>query len=249
VSVLGVPASVSVPALDSAPAPIGWAPTASAAEMPLVLTSVTKSWRGNTQPVLDGVDLALAAGTLTWVGGANGAGKTTLLRIAAGLIAPDRGSAQVWGRSPSCDGARFRRLVAFLPAGDRGLYARLTVVQQLTLTARLWLLNPDHVEAIVDGAIEQFALRELARRRVDRLSMGQRQRVRLAATFMVAAPLVLLDEPLTSLDSDGAEMVRDAIEDVRSDGGAVLWCSPTGERPPCALDRALTLTNGTLGRA
>jgi ABC-2 type transport system ATP-binding protein len=217
--------------------------------MPLVLSSVTKRWSGTPQPVLDSVDLTLQPGTLVWVGGANGAGKTTLLRIAAGLIAPEQGSATAWGRTPSRDGAGFRRLVSFLPAGDRGLYARLTVMQQLTLTARLWLLKPDHVEAIVAGTLEQFALQELARRRVDRLSMGQRQRVRLAATFMVAAPLVLLDEPLTSLDTDGAEMVRDAIEDVRADGGAVLWCSPTGERPRCALDQALTLTNGRLSRA
>jgi ABC-type multidrug transport system ATPase subunit len=221
-------------------------PSVNAAETPLILKAVGKRWPGSPQPVLDAVDLTLQPGTLAWVGGANGAGKTTLLRIAAGLIAPERGSTRVWGNSPSHDGARFRRLVSFLPAGDRGLYARLTVVQQLKLSARLWLLDPARVEAIVAGTLARFALQELACRRVDRLSMGQRQRVRLASTFMVGAPLVLLDEPLTSLDTDGAELVHDAIEDVRADGGAVLWCSPTGERPHCQLDQALTLTNGAL---
>ena len=105
------------------------------------------------------------------------------------------------------------------------------------------------VAALVDRAIEQFGLANLAEHRVDRMSMGQRQRLRLAMTFMGAADVILLDEPLTSLDAEGAALVFDAVGRVRERGGAVLWCSPTGEQPDLALDGAWTLEHGRLSPA
>ena len=109
-------------------------------ELPLLLEGVSKRWKDGGQLVLDRVYLALAPGTATWLGGRNGAGKTTLLRIAAGLIEPDEGSARVWGLTASQNRVRYQRLVSFLPAGDRGLYARLTVRRQLEFWAKVSLL-------------------------------------------------------------------------------------------------------------
>jgi ABC-2 type transport system ATP-binding protein len=93
----------------------------------LRLCAISKRWRQDLALVLDELDLTLEPGTTTWVGGRNGVGKTTMLRVAAGLIDPDRGRAEVWGISAGENRARYQQLVSFLPAGDRGLYARLTV--------------------------------------------------------------------------------------------------------------------------
>jgi ABC-2 type transport system ATP-binding protein len=97
------------------------------AAAPLRLRGLSKRWRKDLPLVLDELDLTLAPGTTTWVGGRNGVGKTTMLRVAAGLIDPDRGRAEVWGITAGENRARYQQLVSFLPAGDRGLYARLTV--------------------------------------------------------------------------------------------------------------------------
>jgi ABC-2 type transport system ATP-binding protein len=225
-----------------------WRPGASDA-FPLAIRGVSKRWRKDLPLVLDGVDLALEPGTLTWVGGRNGAGKTTMLRVAAGLIEPEQGRAEVWGVSVRENRVRYQTLVSFLPAGDRGLYARLTVRRQLEFWARISMVPRAQVRQRVDGAIDAFDLSELADRRVDRMSMGQRQRLRIAMTFLPAPETVLLDEPLTSLDDEGAALLLAAIRRLLDRDGVVLWCSPSGEHLDMSFDARWVIDRGRLAPA
>jgi ABC-type multidrug transport system ATPase subunit len=211
-----------------------------------MLRNVTKRWRKDLPRVLDGLHLTLEPGTKTWVGGQNGVGKTTMLRIAAGLIDPDEGRAEVWGMSSGENRVRYQQLVSFLPAGDRGLYARLTVRRQLEFWGRIALVPGDRFAATIQRAIDTFDLEELAERRVDRMSMGQRQRLRLAMTFMTLPEIVLLDEPLTSLDDRGGALLHAAIEELLDRDGAVLWCSPSGEHVDIRFDARWVIDNGRL---
>lgn len=215
----------------------------------LALDGITKCWRAARRPVLDDVGLELGPGTLAWIGGRNGVGKTTLLRIVAGLILPDSGRATVRGITVREDRTRYQRLVALLPAGDRGLYARLTVRHHLKFWARIAMLEAERLDYAAERALDTFGLRELADRRVDRLSMGQRQRLRIAMTFLPSPELVLLDEPLTSLDTPGVELLGEAIERVRRRGGAVLWCSPNEEPLAGAFTTRWILDGGRLASA
>jgi len=216
------------------------------AAAPLRLLGLTKRWRKDLPLVLDELDLTLEPGTTTWVGGRNGVGKTTMLRVAAGLIDPDSGRAEVWGVTAVENRARYQRLVSFLPAGDRGLYARLTVRRQLEFCARITMVPRDRFRETVDDAIETFDLGELAERRVDRMSMGQRQRLRIAMTFLPDPEVVLLDEPLTSLDEEGGALLQAAVAGVLAREGAVLWCSPSGEHLEMTFDARWTIEHGRL---
>jgi ABC-type multidrug transport system ATPase subunit len=195
--------------------------------IPLTLRGVHKRWHKSQAPVLDGVDLTLDLGTSTWLGGRNGAGK-------------------MWGFTAAENRARYQRLLSFLPAGDRGLYARLTVRRQLRFWARIAMLEPAGVRARVEETIEAFDLGELADRRVDRISMGQRQRLRIAMTFLTKPEIVLLDEPLTSLDAEGAEILRRAIAELMARDGTLLWCSPSGEHLDWRFDARWVLAEGRL---
>jgi ABC-type molybdenum transport system ATPase subunit/photorepair protein PhrA len=89
-------------------------------------------------------------------------------------------------------------------------------------------------------------LADLAKRRADRLSQGQRQRLRLALTFVHEPNVLLLDEPRNSLDEEGLEMLVGAIEEVLARQGAVLWCAPQGERQPIKFDHSLLIEDGIL---
>jgi ABC-2 type transport system ATP-binding protein len=216
---------------------------------PLMVSGLTKRWHADLPPVLDGLELALEPGTVTWVGGRNGAGKTTLLRIAAGLIEPDAGNVRVCGLTARRQRLRYQQLVSFLPAGDRGLYARLTVRRQLEFSARIAMIRGAHVAGTVADAIAAFDLAGLADRRVDRMSMGQRHRLRIAITFLARPEVVLLDEPLTSLDDEGASLLQSAIDGVIARDGAVLWCSPSGELLDVHFDDRWVIERGRLVRA
>jgi len=208
----------------------------------LVIRGVSRRYRSRT--VLKGVDLQVDPGTSVLVTGPNGAGKTTLLRIAAGVITPDRGSVSVSGLEPEANRREYQRRVGFLSAGDRALYARLSVRQNLDFWARLALLPRPKRVAAIERAIDHFELAEFAGRRTDRLSMGQRQRTRLAMAFMHEPALVLLDEPTTSLDQDGIELVVHACEEHTARGGAILWCAPTGDHGRLPADRAYEISDG-----
>jgi ABC-2 type transport system ATP-binding protein len=218
-----------------------------AAEPPLALAGIVKHWPG-APPVLDGVDLRLEAGRATAIEGRNGAGKTTLLRIACGLILPEAGTVRVSGIDPERRRAEFHRRVGFLSAGNTGLYARLKAEHHLEMWARLALLPRARRGVAIRSVLERFELEPLCGRRVDRLSMGQRQRLRLALAFLHEPEVVMLDEPGTSLDAEGLALVGSALEALKARGGAALVCLPSGWDRLAAIDDAYALVDGGLER-
>lgn len=214
----------------------------------LAVDGLRKQWPGRSAPTLDGLELQMAAGDVVSVLGRNGAGKTTLLRILGGLVVPEAGTVVLDGIALGTRRREYQRRIGLLTPGDRGLYARMTVERQLDLGARLALLDAEARAAAVRYAGERFALAELGETRVDRLSMGQRQRVRLALTFFHAPALVLLDEPASSLDSEALALLRGAVDDVRERGGMCLAVAPEGAATGVP-GRQLLLRDGRLEEA
>jgi ABC-2 type transport system ATP-binding protein len=221
-------------------------PTGSVGEQLLELEGLYHKWKGPKPPVLDDVSLTLRAGEVTWIGGRNGAGKTTLLRLAAGILLPQRGSVRIGELTPASKGGLYRRQIGFLSAGDRSLQARMRVRQQLDYWARLAYVPRARRAELVDVSLQRFGLEEFAQRRVDRMSQGQRQRIRLAMAFLHEPRVVLLDEPRNSLDDDGYQLLGEQIERATGGGATVLWCSPRGEDRVLASDAGYTLEDGRL---
>lgn len=212
----------------------------------LSLTGVSKRWRGAPAPVLSGVDLEISAGSITWIVGRNGVGKTTLLRVVSALILPDSGHVRVCGIDPERQRRDFQRQIGFLPAATSGLYARMTGRQHLQYWAKLALMSRSDRTTAIARAIEDFGLHDICDRRVDRLSMGQRQRLRLGMTFMHRPALLLLDEPRNSLDDEGVAILAGAISAATARGSAAIWCSPTGDRIEAEPTSTLQLVEGKL---
>ena len=215
--------------------------TSAGADEVLSVRGLTKRWRGRAAPVLDAVDLDVARGELAWLAGDNGTGKTTLLRVIAGLLDPESGDVRVAGLHPQDDRSRYARHIGFVSAGNAGLLARLTARQHLAWAAAIGYVPRAERAGRIASMVDAFALGGLLDARTDRISMGQRQRVRLAMAFVTAPTLLLLDEPRTSLDSPGLALLGAALERHLDGGGAALWCAPTGEDPGVPVDRACVL--------
>ena len=221
-------------------------PAISGAVPVLNIDAVTKRWRRRAVPVLDGATLTVEPGTVVLVEGKNGTGKTTLLRIGAGMIRPDSGRVSLKGLHPRRDRREYQRRVGFLSAGNSGVYARIAVRFQLDYWARIAFVPEDARPGAIERALERFSLAKIASERSDRLSLGQRQRLRLAMAFLHEPELALLDEPATSLDADGKAVLRRTVEEWAAAGRSVVWCAPSAEGVGLSYDRAYAIYGGRL---
>ncbi|RKH61855.1 ABC transporter ATP-binding protein [Corallococcus llansteffanensis] len=167
-------------------------------------------------PVLRDASLHLKGGASVGLLGANGAGKTTLLGALTGTV---RGTT---GGSVRLDvrGLPARRAIGFATQAI-ALYPVLTVEENVGHLARL-LLGREEAKAAIARTLEEFALGPIARTRVHHLSGGQRRLVHLAASFVHAPPIRLLDEPTVALDFEARQLVVRRVRAWREEGAAVL---------------------------
>jgi ABC-2 type transport system ATP-binding protein len=168
---------------------------------------------------VDGVDLRVEPGTVRGLLGPNGAGKTTLLRLLLGLVRPDAGEIEVFGRqrsaAPGLDG-----VVGFVE--EPRFYPYLSARQTLALFAELDGAEASQVDELLDlVGLGQSA----ADRRVGGYSTGMRQRLGLATALLGRPRVLLLDEPTTGLDPTGASEMREVVRGLAAAGVAVVMSS------------------------
>ena len=148
---------------------------------------------------LRGLDLTVAAGTVCGLLGPNGAGKTTAVRILATLTRPDSGQARVAGYDVVRDAARVRGLIG-LAGQHAAVDEKLSGRDNLRLFGRLYHLPGRLARRRADELLDQFSLAEAADRVVKGYSGGMRRKLDLAASLIVAPPVLFMDEPTTGLD-------------------------------------------------
>jgi len=170
---------------------------------------------------LDGFDLALPAGTVLGLLGPNGAGKTTAVRILSTLLRADGGRAEVAGYDVARQPAQVRASIGLLgqhAAVDEVLSGR----QNLELFGRLYQLDARSARRRATELLEQFELADTGGKPVKQYSGGMRRRLDLAASFILAPPVLFLDEPTTGLDPRGRNQVWEAIRALVARGTSVL---------------------------
>jgi ABC-2 type transport system ATP-binding protein len=193
--------------------------TAVHAELAIEAQGIAKAF-GSIR-ALDGVDLAVPAGSVLGLLGPNGAGKTTMVRILATLLKPDAGSARVAGLDAVRDAAALRARI-----GLAGQYAavdeNLTGAENLEMVGRLYHLGRGLARERARDLLERFELTDAAERPAKTYSGGMRRRLDLAAALVARPPVLFLDEPTTGLDPRSRLGLWQTIEDRVAGGTTVL---------------------------
>jgi ABC-2 type transport system ATP-binding protein len=207
---------------------------------------------GATRAV-DGVDLAVATGSVYGVLGPNGAGKTTTIRMLATLLRPDAGFARVLGHDIVSEADAVRSAVSLtgqLASVDEDLTGR----ENLILLARLLGLKRAQAKARAAELLEAFDLSDAAGRLVKNYSGGMRRRLDIAASIVVTPELMFLDEPTTGLDPRSRNQVWDIIRALVAEGTTIQLCTQDLDEADqlaeaiAVLDHGKVIAEGTPGQ-
>ncbi len=185
----------------------------------LEFDSVTKSYGGAV--VLDDLSFAVKPGQMFGFCGANGAGKTTTMRIALGLVRADRGEVR-WNGQPV--DLQIRRRIGYMPE-ERGLYPKMRVVEQLTYFGMLHGMSRPAAHDAAAHWIERLGVNQRTGDALEKLSLGNQQKVQLAAALVHSPEVLILDEPFSGLDPVGVDALTDALRERRVAGVPVVFSS------------------------
>ena len=171
---------------------------------------------------LDGISFEVERGELFGLLGPNGAGKTTTIKILTTLLLPTSGSVRVLGFDPAREAGEVRRRVGHVFGGDRGLYDRLSALDNLRYFADLYRVPVREKRARIEYLLELVGLKGRERQRVETYSRGMRQRLHIARGLLHDPEVLFLDEPTIGLDPVGAREVRETIAGLRDQGKTIL---------------------------
>jgi ABC-2 type transport system ATP-binding protein len=199
-----------------------------------------------TVSAVDGVSFAIGRGEIFSLLGPNGAGKTTCIKILATLLVPTSGTARVFGHDVVRDEMEVRRLMTAVLPGERTLFWKLTVRENLRYFGSLYGLTRRFTESRMRELISYFGVEEKANTLVERLSTGQRQKVVLCRALLPDPALILLDEPTLGLDPNAGRQLRTLIRGIRDQGKTVLLTTHYMYEADELSDRVAIINRGSI---
>lgn len=174
--------------------------------------------------------------------GSNGAGKSTTMRIALGVLATDSGEVRIGNALINDD---LRRLIGYMPE-ERGLYAKEKIADQLAFFGRLHGMTARKAQSNAESLLEQLGLAERKEDKLQELSLGNQQRVQLAASLIHEPELLILDEPFSGLDPVAVAVMSGILEERARAGVPVLFSSHQLDVVQRLCDRVGIITHGEM---
>ena len=189
---------------------------------------------------VDDIGFVVPAGTLTGFIGGNGAGKTTTMRMIMGVLSMTVGEVHWRGRPITADD---RRSFGYMPE-ERGLYPKQPILDQLVYLGRLRGLSPADARATITDHLERLGLAQRAKDHVEKLSLGNQQRVQIIAALMGRPHALILDEPFSGLDPNAVDTMADLLREHTARGVPVLFSSHQLELVERLCERLVILNRG-----
>jgi len=196
---------------------------------------------GDVQALYD-VSLTVSPGRAVGFVGRNGAGKTTAMRVALGLVESDAGEVR-WDGRPITAADRLR--IGYMPE-ERGLYPGMSALDQLVHLARLAGWSRTDAAARATALLDQLELAGRATQKVEELSLGNQQRVQLAAALVHDPDVLVLDEPFSGLDPIGVDVLSATLAERLRDGVGLLFSSHQLELVERLCDEVVVIDGGRI---
>ncbi len=175
-----------------------------------------------TVNAVDGVSFDVNSGELFGLLGPNGAGKTTTVKILTTLLIPTSGSARILGMDIVKDANKIRSHIGFIFGGERGLYWRLSGIDNLRYFASLYYVEPDVAKKRIDYLLDLVSLKDRGQEKVEGYSRGMKQRLHIARALLHDPEVLFLDEPTIGLDPVGARELRQVVMNLQSEKKTIL---------------------------
>jgi ABC-2 type transport system ATP-binding protein len=193
-----------------------------------------------------GISFDVADGELFGLLGPNGAGKTTTIKMLITLLLPTSGSARVLGHDVVDEAREVRRKIGYVFGGDRGLYERLSALDNLRYFAELYGVSGREQKRRIAEVLELVGLTGREHERVEGYSRGMRQRLHIARGIVHDPPVVFLDEPTIGVDPVGARELRQTISELVQSGKTVLLTTHYMFEADTLCDRVAVIANGRI---
>ncbi len=193
-----------------------------------------------------GVSFSVQEGELFGLLGPNGAGKTTTIKMLITLLIPTSGTARVLGLDVVKDAQQVRERIGYVFGGDRGLYERLSGLDNLRYFAELYGVDPKLQKSRIQYLLELVGLNGREKERVEGYSRGMRQRLHIARGLIHDPPVVFLDEPTIGVDPVGARELRAMISGLIDAGKTVLLTTHYMFEADALCDRIAVIARGEI---
>ncbi|MCK2212411.1 ABC transporter ATP-binding protein [Actinomadura sp. ATCC 31491] len=202
--------------------------------------------RTKTIDAVKGVSFAIHRGEVFGLLGPNGAGKTTTIKMLNTLLLPTKGSARVFGHDVATQPRDVRRRIGYVFGGDKGLYDRLSALDNLRYFAELYEVEPREQRARIHELLELVGLLGRERERVEGYSRGMRQRLHIARGLLHRPDVLFLDEPSIGVDPVAARELRATVAALARQGMTILLTTHYMAEADELCDRIAVITDGVI---
>ncbi len=194
-----------------------------------------------TQRAVDDISFKVEKGTIFGLLGPNGAGKTTLIRMITGIFYPDEGSIQLNGRRFDADADSAR--IGYMPE-ERGLYKKMKIGEQAVYLARLKGLTASDATREVKDWFIRFEMQTWWNKKIEDLSKGMAQKLQFVTTVLHRPELIILDEPFSGLDPVNANLIKDEIFRLSTNGASIIFSTHRMEQVEEICNQIVLINKG-----
>ncbi len=210
--------------------------------------SIQGYWRQKKHPVqaVQDISFSICKGELFGMVGPNGAGKTTTEKMLATLLLPTGGKATIFGHDVVKDTHKIRPRIGFTFGGNKGLYGRLSALDNLKYFAELYKLDPETIDRRIKEMLEVVGLTGREKDRVETFSSGMQQRLHLARAMLHDPDLIFLDEPTVGIDPIGSREIRALVKELVARGKTILLTTHYMYEAEELCDRIAVVNHGQI---